>query len=103
MYGFQKACYSSLLLHRCLKHITDVIMTETSPGPSPAVELVSRQEVRIIKLCIICQKVIKDSNRNSKLSSTPEGRGKIVQTSNLINDDLLINIAESNSYSLQYQ
>ena len=102
VYGFQKACCSSLLLHiLCLKHITDVIMTETSPGPSAAVELVSRQEARIIKLCIICQKV-KDSNGNSKLSSTPEGREKIVQTSNLLNDDLLINIPESNLYSLQY-
>ena len=76
-------------------------MTDSSPGPSTNVELVTKPARRNLKLCIICQKV-KDANRNTKLTSTPEGRTKIIQTSNLLKDDTLSDFQDSDLTLLQY-
>ena len=52
-------------------------MEAVSPGTSTFVELVSKPKKRNVELCIICQKV-RDSNQNAKLTSTPAGRGVVI-------------------------
>ena len=80
-------------------HDLDCKMEDNSPSTS--IELVLKSKRRNFEFCIICQK-IKDSNQNTKLTSTPEGREKIIQTSNLLNDDTLVDLVESDLDKIQY-
>ena len=66
-----------------------------SPGTSAFVELVSKPKKSNIELFIICQKV-KDSNQNTKLASTPEGRDVVNKTSRILSDDTLFKLHEIN-------
>ena len=76
-------------------------MTDSSPGPSSAVTLIACQQKRNIKLCIICKKA-KDSNGSIKLTSTSDGRDKVVKTSKLLSDNVLFNLSESELSAIQY-
>ena len=74
-------------------------MVITTPGPS--VELVQKPQKKNIRLCIICQKV-QDSQQRKKLTSTPGGRSVIIQTSRLLDDDLLVELTDEDLQNIQY-
>ena len=76
-------------------------MSVCSPGPSAAVSLLQTSEKRNINLCLICQK-LKDSSGSHKLTSTPDGRSKVVQTSKLLSDEFLHDLDESDFSNIQY-
>ena len=74
-------------------------MEITSSGPS--VELVQKPKKKNIRLCIICQKV-QDIQQNKKLTSTPGGRSGIIQTSRVLDDDLLVELTDEDLQNIQY-
>ena len=74
-------------------------MEITSSGPS--VELVQKPKKKNIRLCIICQKV-QDIQQNKKLTSTPGGRSVIIQTSRILDDDLLVGLTDEDLQNIQY-
>ena len=76
-------------------------MSVCSPGPSAAVSLLQTAKKRNINFCLICQK-LKDSSGSHKLTSTPDGRSKVVQTSKLLNNDFLHNLDASDFSNIQY-
>ena len=75
-------------------------MEITSPGPS--VELIQKPQKKNIRLCIICQKV-QDSQQSKKLTNTPGGRSVIMQTSRLLDDDLLVELTDEDLQNIQYR
>ena len=72
-----------------------------SPGTSTFVELVSKTQKSNNELCIICQKV-RDSNQNTKLTRTPEGRDVVIKTSRILSDDTLYTLNETDLNKIQY-
>ena len=78
-------------------------MADNSPGPSSSVQFTHEQgeEVRNLELCIICQ-CENDNTGNSKLASTEEGRTCIINTSRLLQDDLLNNVTENELSTIKY-
>ena len=70
-------------------------MEITSSGPSG--EFVQKPKKKYIRLCITCQKV-QDSQQNKKLTSTPDGRSVIIQTSRA----LLVELTDEDLQNIQY-
>ena len=78
-------------------------MSNESPGPSSAIQLVPAERKLNLNLCIICQK-IKDSSGSSKLTSTREGRNVLLKTSQSlnVNDELMNNLSDHDLEKIQY-
>ena len=75
-------------------------MDVQSPGSSAAVELVSRPR-RDLTRCIICQ-TLQDSIGCKKLTSTPDGRRVIIETSRILQDDVLLGLNEEEHSKIHY-
>ena len=77
-------------------------MSKESLGPSSSIQLVQNtNKAKNVKLCIICQHA-KDVNGDIKLTSTPEGREKVIKTSHLLADDILYGLNDSELSQIQY-
>ena len=76
-------------------------MSDSSPGPSQSILLVSEARKRDSQLCIICQRK-KDAQSSTKLTSTPDGRRVIIQTSQLLQDELLIGLSDTERLQMKY-
>ena len=76
-------------------------MEAASHCTSTFVELVSKPKKNNIELCIICQKV-RDSNQNTKLTTTPDGRDMVIKTSKILPDDTLYRLNETDLKKIQY-
>ena len=76
-------------------------LSNNTPGPSNAVQLVPNPKPLRLELCLICQNV-KDSAGSSKLTSTEAGRQKIISTSRKLNDGLVTNI-DQNRFEISRQ
>ena len=68
-------------------------MSDNSPVPLSTVQLVPEAMKKNIDLCITCQHK-KDTQESIKLTGTPDGRNTIVQTSELLQDGLLISLSD---------
>ena len=69
-------------------------MSNNTPGPSNAVQLVSNPKPLKLELCLIFQKV-KDNGGSSKLTSTDARRQTIISTSRKLEDGLVTNIDQN--------
>ena len=69
-------------------------------SPEP-ISLITRKQKRDVKKCIICQNS-KDKNKNTKLTSTEEGRKVIIAASNSLKDDLLHGLNDEDLTNIQY-
>ena len=76
-------------------------MSNNTPGPSNAVQLVPNPKPLKLELCLICQNV-KDSAGSSKLTSTEAGRQTIISTSRKFEDDLVTNIDQNRLVDIRY-
>ena len=63
-------------------------MEVRSPGTSTFVKLVSKPQKSNTELCIICQ-MVRNSNQNTQLSSTHEGRHVVTKISKILSGDKL--------------
>ena len=76
-------------------------MSNNTPGPSNAVQLVRNPKPLKLELCLICQNV-KGSADSSKLTSTEAGRLAIISTSRKLEDGLVTNIDQNRSVVIRY-
>ena len=76
-------------------------MSDDSPGPSLVVQLMPEPRTKNLNLCIICQHS-KDSKGTTKLTSTEEGRKVLIQTSRLLQNDVITNLPENDLSRIQY-
>ena len=76
-------------------------MSNNSPEPSNAVQLVPNPRSLKLELCIICQKN-KDSHGSTKLTNTEDGRNTIISASEKIEDGLVTNIDHNNLVDIKY-
>ena len=76
-------------------------MSNNTPGPSDAVQLVPNPKPLKLELCLICQNV-KDSAGSSKLTSTEAGRQTIISTSRKLEDGLVTNIDQNRLFDVRY-
>ena len=76
-------------------------LSNNTPGPSNAVQLVPNPKPLRLELCLICQNV-KDSAGSSKLTSTEAGRQKIISTSRKLDDGLVTNIDQNRFVDIRY-
>ena len=75
-------------------------MSDDSPGLS-AVQFMPEPNSKDVNLCIICQHKT-GSQGNTKLTSTEEGRKVLIQTSQLLQDEIIKNLPESDLNSIKY-
>ena len=75
-------------------------MSDNSPVPLSTVQLVPEAKKKNIDLCIICQHK-KDTQGCVKLAGTPDGRN-IIQTSELLQDGLLISLSGCDLLKIKY-
>ena len=54
-----------------------------------------------LDLCIICQK-LKDSQGCTKLTSTLDGRNKLIETGELLGDELLAHLSNNELSEIKY-
>ena len=76
-------------------------MSNNTPGPSNAVQLVPNPKPLKLELFLICQNV-KDSPGSSKLTSTEAGRQTIISTSRKLEDGLVTNIDQNRLVDIRY-
>ena len=76
-------------------------LSNNTPGPSNAVQLVPNPKPLRLELCLICQNV-KDSAGSSKLTSTEAGRQKIISTSRKLDDGLVTDIDQNRFVDIRY-
>ena len=76
-------------------------MSNNTPGPSDAVQLVPNPKPLKLELCLICQNV-KGSAGSSKLTSTEAGRQTIISTSRKFEDGLVTNIDQNRLVDIRY-
>ena len=77
-------------------------MTDCSPGLCSSIQLIhDEKNKQDLGRCIICQN-IKDMKGDSKLTSNPEGRKKIIDASHVLQDDILPNFTVSFFDPIQY-
>ena len=76
--------------------MSDEPETLTTPSKLP-----SSSKQNDSDLCIICQK-LKESRRCTKLTSTVDGRSKIMETSKLLNDKLLVHLSNNELSEIKY-
>ena len=70
------------------------IMKSQFPGPSNSIGLVDKTEKpKKLELCIICQNV-KDVKGDTKLTSTAEGREKIIKASSVREGSVLTGLSD---------
>ena len=76
-------------------------MSNNTPGPSDAVQLVPNPKPLKLELCLICQNV-KDSAGSFKLISTDAGRQTIISTSRKLEDGLVTSIDPNRLVDIRY-
>ena len=76
-------------------------MSNNTPGPSNAAQLVPNPKPLKLELFLICQNV-KDSPGSSKLTSTEAGRQTIISTSRKLEDSLVTNIDQNRLVDIRY-
>ena len=76
-------------------------MSNNTPGPSNAVQLVPNPKPLKLELFLICQN-FKDSPGSFKLTSTETGRQTIISTSRKLEDGLVTNIDQNRLVDIRY-
>ena len=79
-------------------------MSDWSPGLSSTVQFIPEQkrDVKNLALGFICQHVREENSGNAKLVCTEEGRRNLIETSRLLQDNIINNIADDELSMIQY-